>query len=194
MNGSEEAKIVIGDNFKESFPEILGVLPSAAKKVARDPDKQDVIECGEENALKVRISVGSPDEENHYYLLVLDRVDENGVRVIHDAFKFYDDLCPDVSGKSPTSLLEAIADRFAFTVKPSGNETKLVIKESVPCEPEKVNTDTIIRMMMPTDMKKGEQVLGTQYIMYDVAKRAVEFAVAFVWNVTRYREYLAERN
>jgi hypothetical protein len=46
-------------------------------------------------------------------------------------------------------------------------------------------------MMMPVNMNRGEQVSGTQYIVYDDSRQTIEFAVAFVWNVTRYREYLA---
>jgi hypothetical protein len=191
MTDIDSFDIVVQDDFRESVPEIMDVLPSEAKKVVRDPDALEVIEMGEGSDLRVRVSARFPNEEKPYYLLVLDRDGDNGSRVIHDAFKFFDDLCPDVSDKTPVELLTAVADRFAYMVRPGGEAKKLIIRESFPCDPSDVNTETIIRLMMPIDMNEGEQVSGTQYIKYDAGTQKIEFAVAFVWNATRYKEYLA---
>jgi len=187
----EDVRFVVEDDFRESVPAIMNVLPSEAIRVARDPDAQDVIEAGEGGALRVHVSVRFPNDTKPYYLLVLDRVGETGDRVLHDAFKFSDDLCPEVAKKTPIELLTAVADRFAYLVRPGGTAKKLILQESFPCDPKDVNTETIIRMMTPVNLNKGEHVLGTQYVMYDDSKQTIEFAVAFVWNVTRYQEYLA---
>ncbi len=187
-------EIVVGDNYRESFPEIMGVLPSEAFSVMREPSAHQTIDVGEGGFLKINVSLRMPTETRPYYLLVLDRVDENGVRVLHDAFKFYDDLCPDMMEKTPLDLLASVAERFAYLVRPGGEAKKLILQESFPCAPEDVSTESIIRMMMPINMNKGEEVLATQYVMYNENVRAIEFAVAFVWNVTRYREYLARAN
>ena len=88
MSAMDGVEILVGDNFRESFPEIMGVLPSEAIKVAREPDAQEVIQMGEADALRIHVSVCVPTEAKPYYLLVLDRVDESGVRMLHDAFKF----------------------------------------------------------------------------------------------------------
>ncbi len=191
MSDIDGLEIVVGDNYRESFPEVMGVLPSQALDVARKPDAREAIEVGEGVALQVNISIREPTDTNAYYLLVLDRVDEHGVRVLHDAFKFYDDICSDVESKTPLELLMSVADRFAYNVRPGGEVKKLILREGFPCAPEDVNTETMIRLMMPVNLNKGEEVLGTQYVTYDVATQTVEFAVGFVWNVTRYREYLA---
>jgi hypothetical protein len=191
-NGGLE--IVVGDNYRESFPDIMGVLPSEAFKVMREPDAHGTIDVGEGGALKINVSLRLPSETRSYYLLVLDREDEHGVRVLHDAFKFYDDLCRDVKEKTPLELLASVADRFAYLVRPGGEAKKLILQERFPCAPEDVNTEAIIRMMMPLNVNKGEEVLATQYVMYNEGAQAIEFAVAFVWNVTRYREYLARAN
>jgi len=191
MTDIDSVEIKVEDDFRESVPAIMGVLPSEAIKVARDPDAQEVIEASEDSALRVHVSVRLPNDTKPYYLLVLDRVDETGARVLHDAFKFFDDLCPDVQAKTPIELLTAVADRFAYLVKPGGTTKKLILQESFPREPDDVNTEAIIRMMMPINMNKGEQVSGTQYIKYDASKQQLEFAVAFVWNASRYMEYLA---
>ena len=194
MPGTDKVEILVGDNYRESYPDIMGVLPSEAVGVAREPDAQEVIRMGEGDALRIHVSVRVPTEAKPYYLLVLDRVDESGIRMLHDAFKFYEDLCPDPEKKTPLELLAALADRFAYLVCPGKEAKKLIFQESFPCAPEDVNTDTIIRLMMPIHLNRGEEVLGTQYVMYDDSKQAVAFAVAFVWNVTRYREYLARAN
>jgi hypothetical protein len=194
MANNEGIEIVVGDNYRESFPDIVGVLPSEAFKVMREPDSHETIDVGEGGALKINVSLRLPTETRPYHLLVLDRVDENGVRVLHDAFKFYDDLCPDVQEKTPLELLSAVADRFGYQVRPGGETKKLILHEAFPCTPEEVNTDTIIRMMMPINMNKGEEVLATQYVMYNQYAQKLEFAVAFVWNVTRYRAYLERAN
>ena len=192
MTDKDSMKIVVQDDFRESVPDIMDVLPSEAIKVVRGPDAQEVIEMGEGSDLRVHVSVRFPSDTKPYYLLVLDRVDENGARVLHDAFKFFDDLCPDVSKKTPIELLTAVADRFAYLVRPGGTAKKLILQESFSRDPSDVSTETIIRMMMPIDMTEGEQVSGTQYIKYDASKQTLEFAVAFVWNATRYKEYLAQ--
>jgi hypothetical protein len=194
MANNEGLEIVVGDNYRESFPDIMGVLPSEAFKVMREPNAHETIDVGEGGALKINVSLRLPTETRPYYLLVLDRVEKNGVRVLHDAFKFYDDVCPDVKEKTPVELLTSVADRFAYLVRPGGEAKKLVLQESFPCAPDDVNTETIIRLMMPINMNKGEEVLATQYVMYNQGTQAIEFAVAFVWNVTRYREYLARAN
>ena len=194
MADAQGLKIVVGDNFRESFPDIMGVMPSEALKVSREPDTCETVEIAGGSALHINISVRKPTEVKPYYLLVLDSVEEHGVRVLHDAFKFYEDLCPHLKEKTPIELLTLVADRFAYMVRPGGEAKKLILQESFPCAPEDVNTDTIIRMMMPVNMIKGEEVLGTQYVTYDGSKQTIEFAIAFVWNVTRYREYLARVN
>ena len=194
MTDYDGAEILVGDNFREAIPDIMGVLPSEAIRVAREPDVQDVIEMGEDNEFRVHVSLRRPTDTKPYYLLVLDRVDESGVRMLHDAFKFHEDLCAEVDVKSPLELLEAVADRFAYLIRPGKEAKKLILEGSFPCAPENANTDTIIRLTMPTNMNKGEGVFGTQYVMYDDSKQAIAFAVAFVWNVTRYRGYLARAN
>jgi len=194
MTDIDDFDIVVQDSFRESFPAIMNILPGEALDVARNPDAQEVIEVGEGNALSIRVSLSRPNDSKPYYLLVLDSVDENGIRVLHDAFKFFEDLCACVSEKTPMELLTAVVDRFAYQVQPGGEAKKLILKESFPCAPEDVNTETIIRLMMPVDMNKGEEVQGTQYVMYDASKETIEFALAFVWNATRYKQYLASAN
>jgi len=194
MSNREKNEIAVGDNFRESFPEIMGVLPGEAIRVMKDPDANHAIEIGQETALRVNVSIRNPTEEKPYYLLVLDRVGEDGVRVLHDAFKFFDDLCENAAEKTPLELLVALADKFAYLVNPGGEEKKLILQESFPCAPEDVNTDTIIRLMMPIHLNKGEEVLGTQYVTYNEVAQTLDFAVAFVWKVTRYREYLSGEN
>lgn len=194
MSDNDHTEIFVGDNYRESFPEIMAVLPSEAISVAREPDAHEVIEVGEGEELRINVSVREPTESKPYYLLVLDCIDERGARIIHDAFKFFDDLCPDVQLQSPVELLTAVADRFAYLVQPGGEKKKLILRESFPCAPEDVNTETIIRLMMPVNLNKGEEVLGTQYVMYDHGSQKIVFAVAFVWKVARYREYLAREN
>ena len=191
MTDIDSVKIVVQDDFRESVPDIMDVLPGEAIKVVRDPDAQEVIEMGEGSDLRVHVSVRFPNDTKPYYLLVLDRFGETGERILHDAFKFFDDLCPDVSKKTPIQLLTAVADRFAYLVQPGETAKKLILQESFACDSSDVSTETIIRMMMPTNMNEGEQVSGTQYIKHDASNQMLEFAVAFVWNATRYKEYLA---
>ena len=104
-------EFVVGDNYRESFPEIMGVLPGEALQVAREPDTHEAIEVGKGNALYINISVRKPSESKPYFLMVLDRVDEQGVCVLHDAFKFYDDLCEGTGEKSPLELLSFPRDK-----------------------------------------------------------------------------------
>jgi hypothetical protein len=191
MTDKDSVKIVVQDDFRDTVPDIMDVLPSEAIKVVRNPDAQEVIEMGEGSDLRVHLSVRFPSDKKPYYLLVLDRFGETGERILHDAFKFFDDLCPDVSKKTPIQLLTAVSDRFAYLVQPGETAKKLILQESFACDSSDVSTETIIRMMMPTNMNEGEQVSGTQYIKYDASNQMLEFAVAFVWNATRYKEYLA---
>jgi hypothetical protein len=191
MTDKDSVKIVVQDDFRDTVPDIMDVLPSEAIKVVRNPDAQEVIEMGEGSDLRVHLSVRFPSDKKPYYLLVLDRFGETGERILHDAFKFFDDLCPDVSKKTPIQLLTAVADRFAYLVQPGGTAKMLILQESFACDSSDVSTETIIRMMMPTNMNEGEQVSGTQYIKHDARNQMLEFAVAFVWNATRYKEYLA---